>query len=129
MRTVYLDSSVLVALLFEETLPKRYDRWLDFKGSYYSSYLLEAEIYASAAREGFSLEKAGEFIERVSLIIPEGSLKKEYLRIFGMGYCRGADACHLATALYLDPTAENLVFLTADEKQANMARKIGFQIA
>ena len=38
----------------------------------------------------------------------------------------GADAWHLACALFLDPDANELVFLTLDRRQRDVAKSIGF---
>ena len=128
MKAVYVDSSVLVALLLRERGYEKTARFLEKRIPLFSSYLLEAELYATASREGISLETAGEFVDLVSLVLPDRSLKEEYRRIFEGGYCRGADACHVATALYLDPKTVNLGFLTADKDQAKIAKAVGFRL-
>lgn len=128
MSHIYVDSSILVSLLFQEKGWQKYSKSLSQCEGAYSSYLLEAEVYASAKREGLKLTVAKEFIESLSLVIPDRSLHSEYFRIFEFGYCRGADACHIATALYLDPDAKNVHFMTADQSQAKMAKVLGFQL-
>lgn len=127
MTSFYVDSSIVATLLFEEENHKKYSSALQ-KGPLFSSALVEAEIYAAATREKISLELARSFIDPLSLVIPDRSLRAEYFKIFKTGYCRGADACHLATALYLDPSKENLVFVTVDKKQGLLAKELGFQI-
>ena len=42
------------------------------------------------------------------------------------GYLRGADLWHLASALYLAGNPRNLPFITLDERQEVVARKLGF---
>lgn len=93
-----------------------------------SASLLEAEVLASAKREGVALDKAAPFVDMVSLVIPERSLLPEYLSIFEAGYLRGADAYHLAAALYTDPTRKQLGFATADQKQSEIADRLGFTV-
>lgn len=126
---IYVDSSVILALLFEETKSSQYRKLLQGnRRQVFSSSLLEAEVYAAAKREGVPLEVAAGFVDLVSLVFPEESLQRQYLKIFQQGYCRGADAYHLATALYLDHEGKNLVFVTADRIQAVVARAIGFKV-
>ncbi|HCU25137.1 MAG TPA: hypothetical protein DF383_08970, partial [Deltaproteobacteria bacterium] len=79
-------------------------------------------------REQVPWQFASEILEFVHPIIPERSLVPEYQKIFSHGYCRGADAFHLATALYLEPEAKNLVFLTADKTQGKIAASLGFRL-
>lgn len=128
MTQFYVDSSVLVALLLEQHSHKVYSNLLSKSEGNYSSFLLEAEVSAAAAREKVSPDDAEEFIDLISQVIPERSLRMEYRQIFQAGFCRGADACHLATALYLDPETKNLTFLTADKEQAGLARAVGFKV-
>jgi predicted nucleic acid-binding protein len=121
----YVDSSVVVAILFGERAASRFQRHLARCDEIVSASLLEAEVLAAAKREDLSIAEAAAEIDTLSLITCERSLQPEYHRIFGLGYCRGTDALHLATALYLDPDAETLTFLTADKPQAQLARKLG----
>lgn len=129
MKRVYVDSSTLVGVLFNEEEASVHYKHVKTYDEATSSYLLEAEIYSACARESIEFAKADELIECLSLVIPDRSLKKEYCRIFDRGYCRGADAYHLATALYLDPSCQELTFLTTDGSQSDVARKIGFKTA
>jgi hypothetical protein len=51
------------------------------------------------------------------LIFPERSLAKELAQIFSHGHIRGADALHLATAIWLaDGMNDKIEFLSLDEK-------------
>ncbi len=118
---------MIVSLLFEEGIGEKGGHVLE-KARWISSSLLEAEVYSAARREKIPLELAAAFVQRVSLVYPEGSLQKEYLAIFRQGYVRGADAYHLATALYLDPECQNLNFATVDKRQAELAEVIGFHL-
>ena len=45
-----------------------------------------------------------------------------------MGYLRGADLWHVATALYVSPEAGSLSFATLDTRQSAFAEKLGFSI-
>jgi hypothetical protein len=46
--------------------------------------------------------------------------------VLRVGYRRGADSWHLATALYLAPDPVAISFLTLDEPQLRVARALGF---
>lgn len=128
-KSIYVDSSALVAVLFDEPKSNRYRSILHKnRQNVLSSALLEAEVYSAAKREGIPLETAAGFIDLVALVFPDRSLQSEYLTVFQNGHLRGADAHHLATALYVDPQAKNLSFVTADRKQAETAQTIGFQV-
>ena len=92
MKAVYVDSSVLVALLLRERGYEKTARFLEKRIPLFSSYLLEAELYATASREGISLETAGGFVDLVSLVVPDRSLKEEYRRSFEGGDCWGGSS-------------------------------------
>jgi predicted nucleic acid-binding protein len=128
VKYLYVDSSIIVSLMFSEKGGGSFKKQIAEAENAFSSSLLEAEVFAAARREGLSLSIAEEFIETVSLVFPDRSLKDELMQILSGNYCRGADACHLATALYLDPEMKNLVFLSADQAQSNIAKKMGFAI-
>ncbi|MBI4238285.1 MAG: PIN domain-containing protein [Deltaproteobacteria bacterium] len=129
MIAYYVDSSVLVGILFREAGWKRQQRRLTDADRVVSAALTEAEIYATVTREQQPFALATEILESVALCIPERSLRPEYSEIFACGYCRGADACHLATALYLDPDRSELVFLTNDQPQRRLAVRLGLAVA
>lgn len=129
MKGLYLDSSVVVALLLKEPGSRRFVHVLEGAIDVFSASLLEAEVSATAVREKIPLETARPFIDLTSLVLPDRNLRGEYDRIFKAGFCRGADACHIATALYLDPPARNLTFVTADKNQARIAKVVGFRLA
>lgn len=126
MKFAYVDSSVLVGMLFEEKNAPKWRRFLDEMDEVASSSLIEAELFSAAVREKIVLSLATNFLESVSLIHPDRPLREEYGKIFALGHVRGADAYHLACALFLDPTAKSLAFLTADIQQAEIAKRLGF---
>lgn len=128
MKRFYVDSSVLVAILLQESAAGRYRETIEQADEVVSSLLLEAEIYSVAARENVPSETAEALVAHISLVMPDRSLLREYRQVFAKGYCRGADAYHLATLLYLDPQRQELFLLTADRGQAKIARSIGIQV-
>lgn len=127
MRAVYVDSSVVVALLLGESGFTKIRRALDQADELLSANLLEAEVYAAASREGIALRDASLFVKPITLLTPDRSLFPELSKILSRQYCRGADAYHLACALYLDPEAADLAFCTADHRQKQVASELGFK--
>lgn len=125
---IYIDSSVIISILFSEEVHS--GLWANYQQATYalSSHLLEAEVYSAAVREGRTFESAQETMQRITFANIDRSLDEELQKVFSAGYSKGADALHLATALYLDPTAKNLLFLTADSNQKFIAQKLGFRV-
>ena len=44
-----------------------------------------------------------------------------------IGYLRGADLWHIATALYMFDEPSDITFLTLDRRQGDVAAALGFQ--
>lgn len=124
---LYVDSSVLVSILFAEKGFGAYEAALGRADTVVSSNLTEAEVLATAARENVPREPIVRSLEELTLCFPDRSLAGEYNLVFACSYCRGGDAYHLATALYLDPSRREIVFLTADKVQKRVAVKLGFR--
>jgi len=55
-------------------------------------------------------------------------LSVEMSRVFSAGYLRGADAWHLACALFYADDRTSLTFLTLDARQREVAERLGFAI-
>ena len=53
-------------------------------------------------------------------------LSEQIARVLEAGYVRGADCWHLATALYIAPDPGEIVFLTLDHRQRDIAKALGF---
>lgn len=62
----------------------------------------------------------------MSWIVPDRPLSGEIARVLRAGYVRGVDGWHLATALYLTEDPGAITFLTLDERQADVAKSLGF---
>ena len=58
--------------------------------------------------------------------MPDRPLTAEIEAVVGAGLLRGADAWHLACALYLSPEPGELEFLTLDGRQGAVAATLGF---
>jgi predicted nucleic acid-binding protein len=121
---IYLDTSGLVALAFAERGVTGIARRLEAATAVYSSNLLEAEFRSVLAREGV---ENGALLEPIRWIVPDRPLSGEFDRVLEAGYVRGADLWHLACALFVEPEPRELVFLTLDRRQRDMARKLGFR--
>lgn len=120
----YIDASCIVANALGEESSRGIVARLKGFDQVLSSPLLEAELYSALARERRPL--SSEWMKGVRLVSTLRSLAPELERVFAAGYVRGADAWHLATALYLSPDPSALTFLTLDAAQGEVARTLGF---
>ena len=129
MRTAYLDTSFLVAILFDETDASVLRRTLLRFDRVFSSDLLTAEALSAATREGLEIAPVMASLDAVALVLPHRSLDREIAEVLGHGYLRGADTWHLACALYLaDSARAEVAFLSRDAAQRRVARRLGFAI-
>lgn len=126
MKAAYVDTSYLVAILFEEAEGPGAQKRLQQFEEVLASNLLEAELRGALAREGFpeAWESPPEWI---GWVLPNRPLTKEVGRVLGAGHVRGADLWHLACALYVTPKAGDLTFLTLDGRQKQVAAALGFE--
>ena len=125
MNLFYIDTSVIVSLLFEEHGHKEFRKILK-TGRALSSYFIEAELYSVAKREGVALDIVRRFVEPLFLFTPSRPIAFECERILKEHYCRGADIYHLASALFLAPNPRELKFVTCDNRQGAIAKALGF---
>ncbi len=125
---VYVDSSCLVAIAFEEPGAEVLIQRLAGYEQLFASNLLEAEFRSSLAREGLS--GGGELLAAITWIFPNRPLRQEIEKAAAHGYLKGADLWHLACALYLaGGNPEKLGFETLDRRQGQVAVSLGFQSA
>ena len=130
MNVIYIDTSVLVSLFFEDsTENSQLSRLLKEADEVVSSTLIEAEFLSVLHREKVNINTGIDYLKQISLVIPDRSISKELKTVFSKAYVRGADAFHLACALYLDPKASEIKFLTADKQQQKAAQLIGFSVS
>ncbi len=125
MKVAYVDSSCLVAIAFGEPGAAALTRRLKMFEELVSSNLLEAELLAAFARE--KVDPPDDLPIAISWVLPDRPLHAEILQVLEAGYVRGADCWHLATALYLSEDPSVMSFITADERQRAVARKLGFE--
>lgn len=120
----YVDTSCLVAIAFGEPGGDELAADLEGFAHLFSSNLLEAELRSAFAREG--VEGGEHLLTWITWVLPDRPLSAELGRVLGAGYARGADAWHLATALYLVEEPADLPFFTLDARQAELAGALGF---
>jgi hypothetical protein len=116
----------LVAIAFGEPGATALAQRLEEFDVLLSANLLEAELLAAFAREGVG--PAAEYLAALSWVLPERPLSGEFARVLAAGYLRGADLWHLACALYVANTPHDIVFLTLDRRQAEVAQQLGFEV-
>jgi predicted nucleic acid-binding protein len=124
MSFAYVDTSCLVAIAFGEPGARRLAERLERFERRFAASLLEAELRAALARERVS---GGEqLLDSITWIYPNRPLTAEFERIVPLGALKGADVWHLACALFLAPTGRDLVFVTLDRRQREVAVQLGF---
>jgi predicted nucleic acid-binding protein len=127
LRRGFVDSSVLVAIAFEEPGAQDLRSRLAAFDELLASSLLEAELASALAREETDAV-ATHLLEPLHFLLPQRRLSAEIESSVRAGVLRGADLLHVATALFAAPKAE-LVFLTLDSKQREVAVRLGFEVA
>ena len=125
MSWAYVDSSVVIATLCGEIAPKVATNIWNSADNFVSSFLLEVEVLSVAKREGLDFQQVQRELLNVGLV-RTGSLQSECRQILGIGYLRGADLFHLASAIWIQGKYSDLSFLTLDKKQRDLARMLGF---
>ncbi len=125
MTTAYVDTSLLVAVALREEEHERHAARLGGVRRLVSSNLLEAELRSALLRE--LIFAVPLLLNRIAWVFPDRVLTHEIERVLEAGRLRGADLWHVATALYLAPDPSELIFLTADGRQREVAAAIGFQ--
>ena len=127
MNAAYVDSSCLVAIAFGEPEAAKLSVRMRQCDRLFSSNLLEAELRSALLREGV-VDPPDDLLSWITWIFPDRALSSELRRVSEVGYLKGADLWHLAHALFLAPSAKELVFLTLDKPQAAVAKRLGFDL-
>lgn len=126
MKPAFVDSSCLVAQALGEPAAKRVARLLSGAPLLLASPLLEAELRAALRHEEVS-GAIDRLLAGLRWIHPPRPLTEELRRVFEAGSPRGAEAWHLASALFVAEPPE-LDFLTLDARQGEVARHLGFRV-
>jgi predicted nucleic acid-binding protein len=127
MTAAYLDSSFLLAILFDEPRSGSLRRILGRFDRVFSSDLILAECLSAATRERIDPNAVLASLRAVCVVLPPRSLEAEILEATGLGYLRGADLWHVACALFLaDAARSEVAFLSRDSVQRKIAGRLGF---
>ena len=126
MNIGYVDTSALLAIIFQESQGTSVLRRLESFDLLLSADLLHAELQAAYQRE--RLDREPTLPVTVGGIIPDRPLTEEVRRVFATGALRGADGWHLAVALYLAPEPSEITFITLDRRQGDAAHRLGFTV-
>ena len=126
--TAYVDTSVVVALLFGDRSATRALGALGRVKDIWSSALLEAELRSVASREGVRRAAIDAALRPVRWVLPNRRLQPEIEAVLAAGYLRGADLWHLACALSVASRPSTLPFLSLDAAQRQVAAKLGFPV-
>ena len=87
--------------------------------------LVEAEVRSALARE--EVRPGRNPVAGLRWVLPDRPLSAEIAAVAAVGYVRGADLWHLACALYVAESPDDLTFLTLDERQRAVAKTLGFK--
>ena len=124
MRLTYVDTSVLVAIVFAEPGHETVARELESYDLLLSTNLLEAELRSALAREA-SVDDPDPLLSNFTWVFPDRRLTVEFEETLRHGTVRGADLWHLACALYLRDALGELSFSTLDTRQKEVAEALG----
>lgn len=89
-----------------------------------SSNLLEAEVRAAFVRNGRAFNSR--VLSNIEWVTFDRPLSNELEMALRIGYLRGADLWHIATALYMFDEPSEVTFLTLDHRQGEVAAALGF---
>jgi predicted nucleic acid-binding protein len=123
----YVDTSAMVSIALQESARGTLLESLRSFETLFAANLLEAELRAALHREGVAEVPA--FLDSVTWIFPVRAMSSEMRDILQVGYLRGADLWHLATALYASPNPGDLTFISLDAQQRKVAALLGFPVA
>ena len=127
MSDAYVDTSAILAVEFREPGWDIVVHRLDSFSRLVSSNLLEAEARSAFARDGRPFDP--EILSNIEWVYSGyRSLGDEFERVLNIGYVRGADLWHLATALHISDEPSEITFLTLDNRQREVAAALGFQV-
>ena len=125
MSSAYVDTSVIVAVAFNEPGGNEIVERLNSFTTLTSSNLLESEVRSAYVRENRRFDE--DVLSDIEWIIPLRPLSRELNTASQTGYLRGADLWHVATALYMFRNPSEVTFLTLDRRQGEVAAALGFQ--
>jgi predicted nucleic acid-binding protein len=129
LKSVFIDTSALAAILFNEPGSAELREILEGLKSVHAANLLEAELRSAAARENQDPDAVNDALSFVQWVSPGRVLSSELKAVADCGiHLKGADSWHLACALYLAKNPSAIPFMTLDRDQAEAAARLGFQV-
>jgi predicted nucleic acid-binding protein len=121
----YVDTSVLVALMFSESGSSRIEKTIHKYSRCLSHHLIEAELRSVGAREGIGESEVTAYIAPLNLLYPTTEICDSVRTVLKEGYLRGADLLHVAAAHALSgAVGVPIAFLTLDRRQTDIARRV-----
>ncbi len=126
MTVAYVDTSALIAVAFDESVGMDMAGRLMEISHLLSSNLLEAELRSAFSRE--SVDFPPSLLSGLNWVFPDRSLEPEINTILRLGYLRGADLWHVASALYVAREPDKMWFVTLDKRQRSVAETVGFKV-
>ena len=126
-RSLYLDSSALIKLVFEEEETDALEAFLRDRPICVSSSLARVEVMRAARTAGDELvtRHADAVLGAVELIAPDAALLADAARLDPLTL-RSLDSVHLATAVALAADIEGMVVY--DRRLAGAARQAGLTV-
>ena len=125
----YLDTSAWIAWKFKQAGSDIFKKIALDSDTVISCPLFVSEYVSFLKRnEILSQTRYEEELDFIRWIFPAVPLFKEYSQCGKLGFLRGADLYHIATALWFaQDRPSELIFLTCDLKQKEAAKKLGFK--
>ncbi len=129
MSLAYVDSSCIVAVILGEPDHQAITEALGRFEALFSSALLEAEVRAATAREGFPTVDPDGFPTEIEWVLPGRPLSREIGFALGAGRLRGGDLWHVACALFArESIGAEIAFVSLDASQGRVASKLAFEV-
>ena len=125
MNIGYLDSSGLLAMILLEPGSAKVAERIQGFDRLFSSNLLEAEIWSALRREKVEWRWS---LSGLTWVHPDRPPTPEFQEVLAHGYLKGADLWHLACALFLSERVGKVTFLTLDQRQRDVAERLGFSV-
>ena len=126
MNAAYVDSSILVAIAFQEEGSEQLVALLDSFDRLACSNLGEAELRSACHRERLAYD--AEILSDIEWVLPDRALSEEIADVLTAGYSTGTDVWHLATSLVYTLDSSEVSFLTLDIRQRSVAEALGFLV-
>lgn len=126
-RPLYLDSSAVVKLVFEEAETPALEAFLIDRPVLVSSSLARIEVMrvARSVGDGLVSRHANQVLAAITLIAPDAALLADAADLDPISL-RALDAIHLATAVALVPDIDGIVVY--DLRLADAARQAGLTV-